>query len=288
MIKIGPSGNSASFYEEGHTRTKEAALWVAERGLNAFEYSFGSGVNIKPESAQEIAEEFKKNGVEISSHAPYYTNFANPDEEMIQKSFGYIRQTVIAEHYFGGMRSVFHPASCGKVTRAEAVAVAKRNIARLAEELSDLDFDFILCPETMGKMNQIGTVEEVVEFCKLDHRFYPCFDFGHINSYTRGGIKGYDDYKRIIDYTADHLGDLKTKNMHVHFSKIMYGDKGELKHLTFADVKYGPEFEGFARLIEEYKLTPFIVCESDGTQAEDARVMLDCLNAIKGCYGKII
>ncbi len=279
MLKIGPSGNSLSFYAEGHTRTKEAAGWIAERGLNAFEYSFGRGVNIKEESAAEIGAEFARYGVEISSHAPYYTNFANPDDDMIEKSFGYIRSSVLAEHMFGGKRTVFHPASCGKAERHDAVERAKRNIARLIESLSDLDFDFILCPETMGKMNQIGTVEEVVDFCTLDKRLYPCFDFGHINSYTLGGLKGYDDYKRIIDYTADKLGDEKTFNMHIHFSKIMYGNKGELKHLTFADDKYGPEFEGLAKLISEYRLTPYIVCESDGTMAEDAAIMRDMIVA---------
>ena len=53
----------------------------------------------------------------------------------------------------------------------------------------------------------------------------------------------------------------------------MYGEKGELKHLKFADDKYGPNYEGLAKLIDEYKLRPFIICESDGTQAEDALAM---------------
>lgn len=280
MMRIGPSGNSQSFYDEGHKHTREAAEWLKALGLTAFEYSFGRGVHIGSETAVAIRAEFDRCGVEISSHAPYYTNFSNPDDEMIKKSFDYVRQTVMAENLFGGRRTVFHPASCGKVARTEAVAAAKRNIARLMEHLSDVGFDFILCPETMGKMNQIGTVEEIVEFCGIDEKLYPCFDFGHINCYTGGGIKSYEDYKRIIDYTADKLGDEKTKNLHVHFSKIMYGEKGELKHLTFADEKYGPEFEGFARVISEYKLTPFLICESDGTMAEDALIMKRTLEAL--------
>lgn len=275
--RVGPSGNSLSFYAEGHKRTVEAAAWLAARGLTAYEYSFGRGVNITEESAQAIGAAFAEQGIEISAHAPYYTNFSNPDDDMIRKSFGYVRQSLIAEHAFGGERVVFHPASCGKMPRKEAVDLAEKNIARLMEHLSDLPFSFILCPETMGKSNQIGTVEEVVGFCTIHPRLYPCFDFGHINSYLQGGIKGYDDYKRIVDYTADRLGDEKTKNMHIHFSKIMYGAKGELKHLTFADEKYGPTFDGLAKLINEYRLTPYIVCESDGTMAEDAATMKQML-----------
>ena len=238
MLRIGPSGNSLSFYEQGHKRTKEAAAWLAGMGLNAYEYSFGRGVRISEEAAAEIAAAFAECDVEISSHAPYYTNFANPDSDMIEKSVGYIRQTLIAENMFGGKRTVFHPASCGKSERKDAVARAKYNIAAMMDSLGDVGFDF-----------------------------------GHINSYTRGGIKGYDDYKRIIDYTAEKLDDKRAQEFHVHFSKIMYGEKGELKHLTFADDKYGPNYEGLAKLIDEYKLRPFIICESDGTQAEDALAM---------------
>ena len=63
------------------------------------------------------------------------------------------------------------------------------------------------------------------------------------------------------------------KHFHVHFSKIMYGAKGEIKHLTFEDEVYGPEFEPLARVLCDLKLEPYIVSESDGTQAEDAAEM---------------
>jgi deoxyribonuclease-4 len=71
------------------------------------------------------------------------------------------------------------------------------------------------------------------------------------------------------------------KHFHVHFSKIMYGAKGEIKHLTFEDTKYGPEFLPFAEAVAELGLEPYIVSESDGTQAEDARLM-------KEMYGSVI
>ena len=273
MLRIGPSGNSQSFYDEGHAHTYEEAQWLKERGLNAFEYSFGRGVNIGAAACQKIKEEFEKFDVEISAHAPYYTNFANTDDEMIAKSIGYVVRSIEAVKAMGGNRVVFHPAACGKSDRKEAVARTKENIAKMMEQLQG---DFLLAPETMGKLNQIGTVEEVVDFCTLDDRLIPCFDFGHINSYLRGGIKSKDDYKRIIDYTLDKLGDFKGKNFHVHFSKIQYGDKGEIRHLTFEDAVYGPLYEPLAEVIDEYRLTPYIVCESNGTMAEDAIFMKNC------------
>lgn len=273
MLRIGPSGNSQSFYAEGHKHTYEEAKWLSEKGLNAFEYSFGRGVSMSDATAQKIKEEFSKYDIEISAHAPYYTNFANPDAEMIQKSKGYVLQSIEAVKKMGGNRVVFHPASCGKSPRSEAVARAKANIA---EMMSELGGDFLLAAETMGKLAQIGTAEEIIDFCSVDERLIPCFDFGHINSYTRGGLKDKQDYKRIIDLCINKLGEYKTKIMHVHFSKIMYGASGEIKHLTFADDKYGPEYSPLAEIIDEYGLTPYIVCESDGTMAEDAIFIKNC------------
>lgn len=273
MIRIGPSGNCEMFYATGRKHTYQEAEFLHELGLNAFEYSFGRGVSMSDDTAQKIRSEFSKYDIGISAHAPYYTNFANPDPEMIAKSIGYIVQSITACVKMGGERVVFHPAACGKAAREDAVAATERNLLLLAERCSQLDASFKLCVETMGKHNQIGTVEEVVGFCTLADMFYPCFDFGHINSYMRGGIKTKDDYRRILDYTVDKLGFEKASQMHVHFSKIQYGDKGEIRHLTFEDDKYGPEYAPLAELFDEYKMSPYIVCESAGTQAGDALIM---------------
>lgn len=39
-IKFGPSGNSDSFYKEGHKSSLEMPEWLHNMGLDAYEYSF--------------------------------------------------------------------------------------------------------------------------------------------------------------------------------------------------------------------------------------------------------
>ena len=273
MLRIGPSGNSDAFYASGRKHTYQEAEYLHSIGLNAFEYSFGRGVSMSDDTAKKIKSEFSKYDIAVSAHAPYYTNFANPDAEMIKKSVGYVIQSLVACNKMGGERVVFHPAACGKATREDAVKATLKNLELLAEACDGLDFEFKVCAETMGKRNQIGTVEEVVEFCRIYDRFYPCFDFGHINAYTCGGLKTKDDYRRILDHTIDRLGFEKASAMHVHFSKIQYGDKGEIRHLTFEDTEYGPEYAPLAELFEEYKMSPYVVCESNGTMSIDALAM---------------
>lgn len=274
MIKFGPSGNSESFYAEGYAHTEESAVFVKNRGLDCFEYSFGRGVRITEGKAISIGEAFRNEGVEISVHAPYFINLANPDDEMAAKSYGYILDSGRALKLMQGKRCVFHPATEGKEARSVAFARTLDRVKILRDYiyLNNLQ-DLVFCPETMGKLAQIGTVEEITEICLVDPVFTPCVDFGHVNAREQGSLKSVKDYEDRLSYMIEKLGFERMKNFHVHFSKIMYGAKGEIKHLTFEDEVYGPEFEPLAQALHSLKLEPYIVSESAGTQAEDAAEM---------------
>lgn len=274
MIKFGPSGNSASFYAAGYEHTEDAAAYVREMGLDCFEYSFGRGVRMSEQKARSIGAAFARAGIEISVHAPYFINFANPDDEMAAKSYGYVLDSAKMLRAMGGTRIVFHPAAQGKDAREIAVMRAEDRLKILRDDiyLNGLQ-DMMFCPETMGKLAQIGTPEEIARFCLVDKVFTPCVDFGHVNAREQGSLKTEDDYRRLLEYLIEKLGYDRMKHFHVHFSKIMYGAKGEIKHLTFADDVYGPEFGPLAKVLKELALEPYIVSESDGTQAEDALQM---------------
>ncbi len=274
MIKFGPSGNSESFYNEGHKSTLEMPKWVRERGLDLFEYSFGKGVLIGEQTAKAIGDEAVKNGVEITVHAPYFINFANPDDLKGEGGYRYLTESMTAARWFNGNRVVFHSGTETKQPRAVAIENIKKRLTVFSRLKKERGFEnIIVCPETMGKLAQIGDLDEVIDICLLDESFYPCIDFGHLNARTQGGLKSYADYELIVKTLIDRLGTEKTKNMHVHFSKILYTGKGEVKHLTFADDVYGPEFAPLAEVINDYQLTPYILSESAGTQAEDAAEM---------------
>ena len=274
MIKFGPSGNSESFYAEGNKHTEQSALFVKKRGLDCFEYSFGRGVRMTEEKAISIGRAFAKEGIEISVHAPYFINFANPDDEMAEKSYGYVLDRARACKLMGGKRVVFHPAAQGKASREEAVELTEKRLHTLAGliEENGLD-DMIFCPETMGKLAQIGTVEEITRFCKIAPFYTPCIDFGHINAREQGSLKTTADYLSRLEYMINELGFARMQNFHSHFSKIMYSAKGEVKHLTFADEVYGPEFAPLAVALKSLALEPYIVSESDGLQTEEAMEM---------------
>ena len=271
MIKFGPSGNSIAFSEAGNSKSEESAVWVKNLGLDCFEYSFGRGVNMSDERAISIGKAFLDAGVEISVHAPYYINFANPEEENAVKSYNYVIQSAEKVKLLGGKRLVFHPASQGKMKREDAVDLTEKRLIALRDIIYDKGLeDQIYCPETMGKLGQIGTLEEIIRFCKVDKIYIPAIDFGHINAREFGSLKTEKDYLDRLSYMVDELGYERVKHFHIHFSKIEYSAKGEVRHLTFADERYGPNFAPLASALKKLKLEPYVICESAGTQDIDA------------------
>lgn len=274
MIKFGPAGNCKTFYDAGYKRTIEAAKWLKENNLDAYEYSFGKGFTLPDDTAMLIGQEMAKNGITISIHAPYYINFATPTDEMAEKSYNYVLESLRKLRLIGGNRLVVHPASQGKMSREEAVALCKKRLEILKNKIIEAGYtDMYICLETMGKSAQIGTYEEILDFCQIYDKYIPTFDFGHINALTQGTLKTYDDYKKIIDASIDAIGMERTKIAHVHFSKIEYSAKGEVKHLTLEDDIYGPEFEPLARLLRDYNLECTIICESKEYMARDAKIL---------------
>ncbi len=283
MVKFGPSGNGDLFYAQKYKSSLDAPLWLKNRGLTAYEYAFSRGFNISDFNAKLLGEKCKENKIELSLHAPYYINLANPDKKMIDKSFNYILTCIKYLNTMGATRIVFHPGSCGNMPRKEAFELLKLNMKELVKKINEqkFDFKFYLCPETMGKSQQLGTYQEIAEICTYADYLIPTLDFGHINSLLQGKLKKEKDFEEIFTYLIDKIGFNKVENIHIHFSKIEYGGKGEIKHLTFEDKVFGPEFEPLARVIKKLKLNPVIICESRGSQAEDANEMKQIYDNIK-------
>lgn len=272
---FGPAGNAESFSAKGYRKNIQIPDYLAEFSLNAYEYQCGHGVRISQKAAAEFGQAAAAKQIKLSLHAPYYISLSSVEPEKRENSIGYIVASAQAAAAMGAERVVVHSGSCSKMSREEALALAGDTLKRAQQELDHLGLDGIhLCPETMGKINQLGTFEEVMELCKLDDRFLPCIDFGHLNARTLGGVNSPEAFAAILERMEECLGSDRLKVFHSHFSKIEYTEKGgEKKHLTFEDTLYGPEFEPLAELIAKKGLTPTFICESAGTQAEDAQKM---------------
>ena len=269
---FGPGGNSESFYAEGNKGTINAPKWVRERGLDAYEFEAGNGLNAGEATLAAIGEAARANGILMSLHTPYFISLSGIEEEKRLKSIGYIKRSLRAAELLGADTIVVHSGSAAKISREEAMGLASDTLARTAEEVGETNIRIGL--ETMGKINQLGTLDEVITLCRVSPIYHPVVDFGHMNARNIGGyFTDVDSYRAVFNKIGEELGKEYVYNLHCHFSKIEYTGAGEKKHLTFADSVYGPDFEPLAEAIVREGVAPRIICESDGTMAEDALAM---------------
>ena len=269
---FGPGGNSDAFRAAGLKSTLDAPSWVKSIGLDAYEYEAGNGLAASSSMLAEVGREAKLHGIKMSFHTPYFISLSGVVEEKRLNSIRYIRESLDAAKLLGAGTIVVHSGSAAKISRDEAMRLAADTLVRTLSEVDTYGIKIGL--ETMGKVNQLGTLDEVLELCRIDSAFVPVVDFGHLNARDLGSVfKTADDYLRVFDKIDRSFGPEVASNLHCHFSKIEWTGSGEKKHLTFEDSTFGPDFEPLVEVIYKNNLTPTIICESAGTQSDDALAM---------------
>ena len=270
--KFGPAGNSDSF-SKAHKSSLAAPQWIADFGLDCYEYQCGKGVHVGEETARKVGENARAAGITLSLHAPYFINLANPDPEALQKTIGYITGACLVASQMGAGRVIIHSGALMKRSRREALDIAKKSLREVIAACDGQGFGHIaLCPETMGKINQLGDLDEVLTLCTLDERLIPCIDFGHLYARSLGELEGEQACREMLDKVERVLGEERASRFHSHFSRIEFTPNGgEKRHRTFADHGgFGPDWTPLAREVARRGWSPTFICESAGTQAEDA------------------
>lgn len=270
---FGPGGNSDAFRRAGYRSTLDAPRFVASCGLDAYEYEAGQGLSASLETLAAIGREAVAHGIHMSFHTPYFISLSSVEPEKRRKSVDYLYESAAASDALGASVMVVHTGSAAKITRETAMEYAAETLRFADDMLADNRFSVKLGLETMGKLNQLGTLDEVIALCKLSPRFVPVVDFGHINARERGILQTEDDFKRIFDRIASELGAEAAEHLHCHFSRIEYTEKGEKRHLTFADETFGPDHRPLLRAVVSLGVSPTFISESAGTQSEDAGTM---------------
>ena len=270
---FGPAGNAESF---PYKSSVDAPRWLGELGLDCYEYQCGKGVRVKEDTAVALGRQAQEHGVALSLHAPYFINLANPDPESQEKTIGYITSSCLVADQMGATRVVIHSGALMKRTREEAMNIALPFLRRIVAVCEDQGFEHItLCPETMGKINQLGDLDEVLRLCQVHESLIPCVDFGHLYARSLGKDEGGEAVERMLSRMESELGTDRASRFHSHFSHIEFTPNGGEKcHRTFDDDGgYGPAWEPLAQAVAERGWSPTFICESAGTQAEDALTM---------------
>ena len=283
MTRFGVAGNPQDFYDKKMKQSEQMPEYLADMQLDAYEYQCSRGVRVSDEKANKIKEQAQKHAIILSVHAPYYISLSTQEEEKKKATLKYIIDTMQAAKKMGADRIVVHAGALLGLERSYAVECACNMLKQALKIADELGLgDITICPETMGKINQLGDSKEIIQMCKIDERLLPTIDFGHLYCRHTGNLQTKEEWKKELQLYIKELGYERMKHFHSHFSKMIYTKHGGEKcHVTFAQKECGPDFEIIAQVLLNLKLEPRIICESAGTQSLDAKTMKEIYCSMK-------
>jgi len=240
-IKFGPGGlgpvkDAIENLEEFH-----------RLGLRACEIEFVHSVYIKKrEDAEKIGKRARELGISLSIHASYYVNLNATEPEKIEGTKKRILGACEVGHYLGARSIVFHPGYYSKMSSEDAAFKIIEGIKDIQKVIKEKGWNVELCPETMGKVNVFGSIEEIRRLVDATGCSF-CIDFAHILARNGG------------EYTFDKISKtFSEKKWHCHFSGIEYGEKGERNHIPTPK----SEWEKVLKFLKKLDKEIVIICES--------------------------
>lgn len=279
--RFGPAGIPPTF-KLISTHLADVPSFLRHEGLDAFEYEaiyWGAKPQIKREDARSLGMKANENDVWLSLHGSYFVNLCG-EAKIVAASKKRLIACATAAEWMNAHVVVFHPGFYGHKPRELAFRNCLEALKDLVESLKSLGIRTIkMGPENMGKPSQLGSLDEVLRICEEVEQTQLVIDWSHLHARDVGRFRTLEDFRRVIEMIEDRLGAEAAKNMHCHFSKIEFTDKGERRHHALEEERYGPDFALLAKAIVEFKLRPVIISESPLLDADAAR-MRDILQSL--------
>ncbi len=262
--RFGPAGVPPAF-KDLKRPVFEFPRYLHDEGLNAFEYQavrWGAKPQMKREDAEALGANAKKHDVWLSVHGSYFINLCG-ERETIEASKHRLIACATAANWMDAHVVVFHPGFYGKRTAQKALELCAEAMGEVVESMRSLGIGEVhLGPETTGKPSQLGSFDEILALCERVESTEPIIDWAHIHARERGRLKTADDFRKVIDEAEKRLGADAIKNLHCHYTRVEFTEKGERRHHTMDEVEYGPDFQPLASLIAELGLRPVVISES--------------------------
>ncbi len=249
---------------------------IAELGLGCMEIEFVRGVRMGEQSARQVAEVATRKGIRLSAHAPYFLNFNAHEPEKIRASQGRLLQTARIASLCGAQSVVFHTAFYLGDPPEKAYNTVKKYLGEVMHQLRRENNRVCIRPEVMGKQSQFGTIEEILNLCTELGGLAPCIDFAHWHART-GVFNSYQEFASILLQIKERLGRVALDDMHIHFSGIKYGGKGEKKHLNLRDSDL--QYVEILKALMDYEVKGLVICESPNLE-DDALLLQETHNTL--------
>jgi deoxyribonuclease IV len=298
--KFGVAGFPPNFIKSKYKKSRDNIFeWLHSLELDWVELQNTYGVKMPEAQALRYKELAAQFNIGISIHAPYFITLASSDPEIVKRSQERIMQAFRLADIIGAERVIFHPGHFpGKLEDHRKQGI-KNLIARVNEIKDDLPTEKVkLYPEIAGKINQLGSLMEIVEICDKVSFAQPCLDLAHLHAREGGSLVNTVDIINVFDIIEKYLGRDTLQSCHIHMYPVGLNHFGENEHRAFADRinnlqydmfdnkdhdgRYYPQAEPFIEAILHKRINPIVICEAKDTQDVGAILMKNIYFAKRG------
>jgi deoxyribonuclease IV len=227
---------------------EQAIELLQERGYSACEIDFESGFWMDYPWAEEFGRLAADAGIALSVHAPIAGFMGHVERDKKQRmAVGMLDHSAGVAKASGAELVVFHPGFLLGRDRDAAIAAVIDQLAELRERLQKKDRGVPFGVEIMGRVNELGTADDVFAISKQLGWVRPVLDFAHLHATSDGAFLDADRFAEVLE-GADALLEPDAP-FHVHFSDIAYANRNETKHLPYGEgtLRAEPLAEALAR-----------------------------------------
>ena len=244
---------------------------VKNLGLDCLEVEFVKGVKMGSDTASLISKKASSLGIRLSVHAPYYINLNSAEQGTRLASQEHLITSARLARILGARSLVFHGGYYGHDSPEmtyQSIKAALRNIVSILRSEQN---PVTLRPETMGKKTQFGSLDEILALCREVDGLLPCFDFSHLHARERSE-NSYRHFHHVLRKIEKKLGEKAISDMHIHIAGILYGERGEIKHLDLQKSDFN--FDAWLQALRDVGAAGMVICESPNLET-DALMLKD-------------
>jgi deoxyribonuclease-4 len=226
-IRFGPSGLPLGAFEE-------AAEELAARGYRAVEIGFAGGFWLDYETAPQLAEVLRSHDIVLSVHAPLAAFMGHVDRgKKFKMALGMLDHTAGLAKAAGAEVIVFHPGFLLGREREQAIADVVDQLGDLRARLESKERLVPFGIEVMGRVRELGTLDDVLAISSQVDFVRPVLDFAHMHATSDGAYTDSDHFVEALEAADDAMRD--GERFHIHFSDIAYANRNETKHLPYGE-----------------------------------------------------
>ena len=246
----------------------EAAIaLLLERGYSACEIDFEGKFWMDYDWAGRFGELARENSIVLSVHAPIAGFMGHAERgKKLNMATGMLDHSAGIAKAAGAELVVFHPGFLLNRTREDALDSVVEQLGELRARLEGKDHGVPFGVEVMGRVRELGTIDDVLEISRRVGWVRPVVDFAHMHATSDGAFTDSAMFAEVLKRADEVLE--PGAPFHIHFSDIAFANRNETKHLPYGEGTL--RAEPLRTALRRFKRPATIISESPNEESHQA------------------